>query len=71
LVPPPPAVKWDRQALPAKQREERLRESFNELFGTTFRATDGYQKVETSFLKRVTGRIVRISKCFQRSKQKT
>jgi hypothetical protein len=29
--PPPPAVKWDRQALPAKQREERIRESFKVL----------------------------------------
>jgi hypothetical protein len=39
-------------------------------FGTTFEVTGSYLKAETSFLKRFTGRILRISKWFQRSEPK-
>jgi hypothetical protein len=36
--------------------------------GASFTVTDGFLIASTSFLKRVTGRIFKISKCFQRSK---
>jgi hypothetical protein len=39
-------------------------------FGTTFEVTGSYLKAETSFLKRFTGRILRICKWFQRSEPK-
>ncbi len=39
-------------------------------FRTTIEVTGSYLKAETSFLKRVTGRILRISKWFQRSESK-
>ncbi len=39
-------------------------------FGTTFSVTGGYLKAGIGFMKRVTGKIFKISKCFQRSKQK-
>jgi hypothetical protein len=39
------------------------------IFGTTFEVSGGYLKAETSFLKRFTGRILRISKWFQRSEK--
>jgi hypothetical protein len=39
-------------------------------FGTTFEFTGSYLKAKTSFLKRFTGRILRISKWFQRSEPK-
>jgi hypothetical protein len=38
--------------------------------GTTFRVTGGCLTVGTSFMKRLTGRIFRISKKFYKSKQK-
>jgi hypothetical protein len=40
-------------------------------FGTTFEVTGSYLKAETSFLKRFTGRILRISKWFQRKGAET
>ncbi len=36
--------------------------------GASFTVTGGFLKTATSSLKRVTGRIFKISKCFQRSK---
>jgi hypothetical protein len=36
--------------------------------GASFTVTDGFLNAATSSLKRVTGRILKISKCFQRSK---
>jgi hypothetical protein len=51
----------------------RLSEQFSEsqaAFGTTLGVTGGYLKAGTSFLKRIAGRIFRISKLFQKSRHK-